>query len=266
MWPHLNEWGQNIAKAAKSNSKLRSCEKRTLGDPGLGHSGPSQQDTGMGIQAANGWYTQDLIYSIKHLIILQIHPLAFSSRHLIIDSDKCLWVQQTVLLLVSERRQIVCRSRDANAVCQTIRVVGLSLRVYNWDQDCCYKNRTRRIGLLSQPTNVRAKSHHQSLSCQGEMTLKCNSSSRAVRDTRDIVARIPAIIYLKYTVWPFVAFLQTQPRQSWIREHQRGGYRLLVCCCIHNTTAHHHAATPASGSTGEYYYILPFRILIQITP
>ena len=119
-------------------------------------------------------------------------------------------------------------------------------------------------GLLSQPTNVRAKSNHQSLSCQGEMTLKCNSSRpAAVRDTRDIVARIPAIIYLKYTVWPFVAFLQTLVCQCWIREH-RGGYRLLVCCCIHNTTAtapHHHAATPVSGSTGEYH-ILPFRILM----
>ena len=174
-------------------------------------------------------------------------------------------MQQTVLLLVLERRQIVCRRRDANAVCQTtgirIRVVGL--QVYNWDQDCFYKNRTRRIGLLSQPTNVHAKSNHQSLSCQGEMTLKCNSSS-AARDTRDIVARIPAIIYLKYTVWPFVAFLQTQPRQSWIREHQRGGYRLLVCCCIHNTTAPHTTTTQLplcpvpSQPRGKYFTLLYF--------
>ena len=96
---------KNITKAAKSRRTLYKAKARLdlklfkleigtaklrsvlCGDPRLGHSGPSQQDTGMGIQAANG---QDLIYSIKHLIILQIYPLAFSSRHLIIDSDKCL--------------------------------------------------------------------------------------------------------------------------------------------------------------------------------
>ena len=76
-----------LLKLEIGTAKLRSV---LCGDPGLGHSGPSQQDTGMEIQTAIGGHTQDLIYSIKHLIILQIHPLAFSSRHLIIDSDKCL--------------------------------------------------------------------------------------------------------------------------------------------------------------------------------
>ena len=142
-----------------------------------------------------------------------------------------------------KKRQIVCRSRDANAVCQIMLLVHSSLHVYNLkDQDCFNKNITRRIEVWSAFAANKCPRKKQPsvtvLSGRDDLKVQFQLQQAAARDTRDIVARIPAIIYLKYTVWPFVAFLQTQPRQSWIREH-RGGYRLLVCCCIHNTTAPH---------------------------
>ena len=101
---------------------------------------------------------------------------------------------------------------------------------------------TRRTGVWSAfAANKCPRKKQSSVTVlSGRDDLKVQFQPAAARDTRDIVARIPAIIYLKYTVWPFVAFLQTQPRQSWIREHQRGGYRLLVVL-LH---PQHHRTTP----------------------